>query len=212
MQVLLVEDDPDVRDGMAAALRAAHGLEVRTCASVSLAMRALDELAALDVALVDLGLPDGSGKQVIRRVRSRYPAAIVLVVTIFGDDETIVSSLAAGAHGYLLKGVGGEELVAQVMHALHDGVVLSPVVARRVVQSFWPAQQPEEGSAVRLGRREVELLEQLNAGRTYQEAALSMDLQLGTVQGYVKRVYRKLGARSRIEALRIAVRQGHLRP
>lgn len=207
MNLLVVEDDPAVRAGLTAAMARAPGVVVEGCATVDEALAAAAR-GPLDVALVDLALPDGSGLQVIRNVRSRHPAATILVVTMFDHDDAIVSALQAGANGYLLKHAHPDALLASVREALDHGRVLSPQVAQRVVKTFWPDAPPPP--AVRLGRRERELLEYLQAGLTYEEAAGAMGLRLGTVQGYIKRIYRKLGATTKIEVLRSAARQGLL--
>ena len=207
--LLLVEDDADVRHGLVAML-ARPDRHVEACGTVREAL-AYAACAAVDLALVDLGLPDGTGVDVIRHLRARHPRAVVLVVTMFDDDDTIVAALRAGAHGYLLKQACPEALRASIDDALERGAVLSPEVARRVVTTFWPAEPSTAAVPVRIGRRELELLEHLHAGHTYEEAAARMGLGLGTVQGYIKRVYRKLGASTKVEVLRAAVRRGLLR-
>src|SRR5690606_29800226 len=176
VRILLVEDDPETRRGLAGALSAV-GTEVVPCGSVTVAFDALDR-SSFDLVVVDLGLPDGTGAQVIRRARASTPSAVVLVVTVFDDDESITAALRAGAHGYLLKDASPAELVEQVRAAVDGGGVLSPAVSRRVVAMF---SGPVACSAIRMGRRELELLELLQAGTTYEEAARRMDLQVGTV-------------------------------
>src|SRR5690606_6083123 len=113
-----------------------------------------------------------SGLQVIRHVRSKHPAATILALTVFDDDDTIVGALQAGASGYLLKDGEPDAMLAAIDDALGRGAVLSPPVARRLVATFWPAAPP--APAVRLGKRELELLEHLYAGCTYEEAASRM--------------------------------------
>lgn len=210
MCVLLVEDEPSVREGIATMLLATGDFEVAAaCGLGGEALRLLKDDLSVDLALVDLRLPDVPGVEVLLGVRRLRPHALALALTVFDDDASIFGALRAGAHGYLLKGDAPERLLQAVYDAMSGGAALSVPVARRLVGTFWP----EPGFEVpRLTPREQELLELLHLGYTYEEAARTMKVGLGTVQGYVKTLYTKLGATSKVEAVRMGIRDRLLQP
>ncbi|MGB4117105.1 MAG: response regulator transcription factor [Polaromonas sp.] len=172
--------------------------------------------------LVDLGLPDGTGIQLIRLVRERHPQTHILVITVFGDADNIVNSIQAGANGYLLKEDMQKDmsLVSTIDAIRRGGTPLSPLIASRLLARMQllstPAANKAEASAQPsldttpvsantpahgLAPREVELLLLLGRGYTYQEAAGLMAVELATVQTYVKRIYTKLAVNSRTQAI-----------
>jgi DNA-binding NarL/FixJ family response regulator len=205
MSVLLVEDDPTVRSALATLLAREGGLSVAAaCGTGAEALRILEGPTRLDLALVDLGLPDRAGAEVVRAVRARRPTAVVLVLTVFDDERTVLAALRAGAHGYVLKDEPPEALLRAVREALAGGAPLSAPVRRHLVRSFWPDEPlPRLPSP-----RERELLALLTLGLTYEEAARHMGVELGTVQGYVKTLYGKLGVATKVEAVEAARRHG----
>ena len=213
-RVLIVEDLPDIRAWLSeVACEAFPGI-----AAVAVGRRdeALAEIARqpFDLALVDLGLPDGSGIDVVAALRSRRPAALAVVVTIFDDDEHLFPALQAGAFGYLLKEQPRDALTAQLLRITDGEPPLSPPIARRVLGYFAVAagrhmaavRQLEE--EVRLTDRETEVLQRVAKGYTMPEIAQQFGLSRHTVGDYVKQVYRKLNVSSRAEAALEAVRRG----
>jgi DNA-binding NarL/FixJ family response regulator len=147
-----------------------------------------------DYWLVDLGLPDGTGIELIRLVRELYPSTLILVITVFGDADNIVGSIQAGANGYLLKEDMQKDvsLLSTIEAIRNGGTPLSPVIASRLLSRMQitpstatPARLNEHG----LAPREVELLQLLSRGYTYAEAAELMHVGLGTVQTNIKRIY-----------------------
>jgi len=172
---------------------------------------------------VDLGLPDADGREFIRWVTENQPGASVMVVTVFGDDEHIVSSFAAGAVGYLLKDAPADEIALHIAELVGGGSPISPSVARRMLQHFRvqhaslagrtgrPAQAPApmpEGQM--LSPREHEVLCLIEKGLTYEEIAQALGITWHTVTGYLRRVYRKLEVNSRGEAVFEARQRGVL--
>lgn len=204
-EILLVEDDDAVRNGVGRVLSEAGTLHlVEACPTATDALRVIDTDATIDLALVDIGLPDGSGTAVIQRLRDTRPDAVALAFTIFADDVTIFSALKAGARGYLLKDTSPDELVASVHQALTGGAPLTPAVARRVVDSFVPIRNDETN----LTPREREILELMCHGISYREAADQLGIGAATVQTHVKSIYRKLGVSSKAEATKVAIQRG----
>jgi DNA-binding NarL/FixJ family response regulator len=215
ISVALVEDE--------AATRAALAAAIATDASLSLAgtyARAGEALAALgratpDVLLVDLGLPDMPGLDLIRAVAAQYPSIDVLVFTAFGDEATVISCLEAGARGYLLKGSGVSNIGFDVHEIRSGGSPLSPQIARHLVKRLRPAAAPASvpspSASDAPSPRELEVLNAISRGFSYAETAALLGLQPGTVHSHLKSIYRKLEVRSKTEAVFEATRLGLLK-
>src|SRR5262245_4191951 len=159
---------------------------------------------ALDIMLVDIGLPDVSGIEVIRKLKSLCPGCSALVVTTFGDERTVTAALEAGADGYLLKGTALEELKRDI-HALQDGgSPLSPMIARKLLNRLHAravADTPDVAGDTRLTRREHEILQMIAKGFSYAETSQICGISAGTVHSHLKRIYRKLEVHSKTEAI-----------
>lgn len=168
-----------------------------------------------DVLLVDLGLPDGSGLDVIAAARACLPDCAVMVSTIFGDETHVLRAIEAGAMGYLLKDLSAEELVAEIRSLHAGGSPINPMVARKllmrqVAQSVKP-QEPALEAAVPPSAREAEVLRLVARGYTVDEVAGALGVSPHTVQTFVRRIYTKLQVNSRAGAVREGARQGWLR-
>ena len=159
---------------------------------------------ALDIALVDIGLPDISGIDVIRELKALCPQCNVLVVTTFGDEKTVTSALEAGADGYLLKGIALEELKRD-LHALQDGgSPLSPMIARKLLnrlQTKAVDEKSDAGGETKLTPREHEILAMIAKGFSYAETSKICSISAATVHSHLKRIYRKLEVHSKTEAV-----------
>ncbi len=218
---LIVEDQADTRAWLAQMLSSAFdGIGVVEALTLR---AALDWIAAhtqelsraatkRHIALVDIGLPDGSGIDIVRQL-AKYPAAVTpIVTTIYDDDQHLFDAIAAGAQGYLLKDQHPDTLI-QYLHRIDKGEPpLSPSIARRMLQHF---AQPRPAMAMSpdsedetLTPRETDVLRLLGRGLRVSEAARVLGLTPHTVAGYVKNVYRKLNISSRAEAAVEAVRRG----
>lgn len=205
LRVLVVEDEVWVRRGLVEMLRADPGIE--TCdARTGASALAIARSTPPDVALVDVGLPDITGIEVITELRRVAPACVSLVFTMFDDAPTILAALRAGARGYLLKNAGSERILASIREAVAGGLPLSPAVASLVVESMLKAEP--RGVDESLTPRETELLALLARGQTYAQCAQTMAIGVGTVQSYVKSIYSKLDVTSKAEAAVAAVRLG----
>lgn len=159
---------------------------------------------SLPLALIDLGLPDGSGVELIRHLKKHEPKTMNIVVTIYDDDHYLFSALAAGASGYLLK-EHDKDLLANILKRIEHGEPpLSPSIAHRVLSHFHTASDTSND----LTARETETLTLIAKGLTVAEAAAQMKLSPQTVAGYVKIIYQKLHISSRAEATHEAIRRG----
>lgn len=213
---LLVEDDPAMRDEALAALATLAPEEVRVAASLAEARR-LTRLPALDLAVVDVGLPDGSGLTLVRELAEVAPAAVRVVRTVFDDDATLLGALAAGAQGYLLKGEPLPVLRERLAAAARGEPVVSPAIARRVLAAFRDGAPAEPAPAPRpaprapaLTARETETLAAIARGRTVAEAAAALGVSPNTVKSHLKSAYAKLDVGTRAAAVHAVQRLGLL--
>ena len=210
LDVLVVEDEGWLREDLARLLARA-GSETRLAAACPDGKSAIRFAATgrFDVALVDLGLPDRPGAEVIAELRRLRPAAVLLAFTIFDDAPSVFAALRAGARGYLLKTMPIDRLVAAIHEAHAGGAPMTPTIARFVVDALVekPAA-PTEPALPALTPREAEVLAFLARGITYAEVASALGIGLGTVQSHVKRIYEKLEISSKAEAAALAVKLG----
>lgn len=220
--VLVVEDQPETRDWLLELVREAMPqAELVTFGGLVDALtwlRGLDDRdrGRIGLALVDLGLPDGSGIELIRELADTCADALPVVSTVYDDDSYLFDAIAAGAQGYLLKDQD-RELLLHRLYRIKDGEPpLSPSIARRMMNYFRreptavaaaPLPAVEEGM---LTPRELEVLALLGRGSRVPEAARRLGLTEHTVSTYVKIIYRKLRISSRAEAALEASRRGLL--
>ena len=209
--VAIIEDEREVRQRFEDAVRAHPRLSWQFSAgSVSEAMALVAQRQA-DVYLVDLGLPDRDGRDFIRWLVQQCPDALPMVVTVFGDDEHVLTSLEAGAMGYLLKDSPSSEIAGRIVELFEGGSPISPSVARSVIRRFVkPAAGAQEPLDNPLSQRELEVLRLIEKGMTYDEVAQVLALSWHTVTAYLRRVYRKLQVHSRGEAVFEARQRGIL--
>ena len=205
--ILIVEDVNETRKWLCEIVRSAFpDCEIREAATVRAGLAAAAE-ANYDLALIDLGLPDGSGLEVLRSLCLVCPQAVPIVTTVMGDDASIVSALSAGAQGYLLKENPVELLTRQLLQLAEGIPAISPSVARRIMEHFrrtGPAASPDG----ELTSREREVLALIGRGLRNSEVAADLGLADSTVASHIKAIYRKLGISSRAEASWHATRMG----
>ncbi|RYE62202.1 MAG: response regulator transcription factor [Oxalobacteraceae bacterium] len=216
-QILIVEDQVDTRAWLVQMVTAAFQhievAETTSCASTFAWLKENGTRMAGSVsplALIDLGMPDGSGIDIIRELNERYPAIVRVVTTIYDDDRHLFESIAAGAQGYLLKDHHPDTIV-QYLHRIDNGEPpLSPTIAQRMLQHFahTRAPLPNPKSSGALTAREVDVLRLMGRGLRVAEAARVLGITPHTVAGYVKAIYRKLNISSRAEAAIEATHRG----
>ena len=209
IRVAMVEDDAASRDALAGAVARAPGMRMAwTAASRGEALARLPG-TPLYVLLVDLGLPDGTGLDVIAAARAALPACAVMVSTIFGDETHVLRAIEAGAMGYVLKDLSAAELVAEIRSLHAGGSPINPLVARKLLLRQAAPPAPAEPPAP-LSAREAEVLRLVARGYTADEVAAALGVSPHTVQTFVRRIYTKLQVGSRAEAVREGQRQGWL--
>lgn len=205
---LLLEDLPDVAAWLSGLLQQRFpGIAVTHAATLGQARRALDAGLQPQLALVDLGLPDGDGTALIRPLSQRCPGCTIVVTTLFGDDAHVFPALRAGAQGYLLKDQPEERLAAALDGILQGEPPLSPAIARRLLRAFQPVA-PDDGAAETLSAREREVLVLVSKGCRLPELAEKLQISRHTVSDHLKNIYRKLNVNSRAEATLEAARLG----
>jgi DNA-binding NarL/FixJ family response regulator len=213
--ILLLEDLPEIRAWLRKlVLQVFPGSTIVESARVHDALEHVGA-AKFDLALIDLGLPDGSGVDVVTKLRDVQPEAQSVVVTIHDDDEHLFPALQAGAFGYILK-EQARELISEQLHRISQGEPpLSPSIARRVMAYFSakakPQQQTDMLPAVSLTDREREVLLRVAKGYTLPEIGVQLGLSRHTIADYVKQIYRKLNVSSRAEVALEAQRLGLFR-
>jgi len=202
--VLVVDDQRLMREGLRTLLELEPDLRVAGEAGDGQA--ALDAYAALqpDVVLMDVRMPGMDGVEATRRLREQWPGARVIILTTFNDDASVFEGLRAGALGYLLKDVSGQELAEAVRTVAGGGALIEPSVARRVLAEFArlapPARPPDAGLAEPFSEREREIVRLVAAGLSNREIGERLCLAEGTVKNYVTTILQKMGARDRTQA------------
>jgi len=215
-RILVVDDDDAFRESVCAAIARDDGMALAEQANSVAAARQAIESGDFDVALIDLGLPDGNGIELIREISRTRPDADVMVVTVFGDEAHVLASIEAGATGYLLKRSLNDTLGETVRELRAGGSPISPVIARQLLHRFKRAtpEAPQPPATVvddgGLSEREREVLLFIAKGFTVGEIANMLHLSAHTVATHVKHIYRKLAVHSRTEAVFEAGRMGLL--
>lgn len=211
VSVLIVEDDERFRAAFAATITAAPDLKlVGTASDLPQGLLLLRELKP-DVLLVDLGLPSGSGIELIRHAHSHLPATDVMVVSVFGDEPHVMASLEAGATGYLLKDTHPADLAEQIRTLHAGGSPISPVIARRLLLRLAGDPSPVPDGEALLSPQERQVLTYSAKGFSFEEIARMLGVSRHTVMTYVKRSYRKLQVHSKTEAIYEARKLGLVR-
>ena len=213
--VLLIEDDEHTRNGLKSSVDNHEQLSV--CSAVGTFKQGLAELEKMqpDVLLVDLGLPDGDGSDLIREVYQRGYSTDVMVITVFGDEKHVIKAVEAGATGYILKDGSNSYIAQSILQLINGGSPISAPIARYLLTRFHEPENikmaEESNSAVELPyltKREREVLSLLSRGFNFNEIAENLNISSHTVTSHVKHIYRKLAVRSRSEAVFEAMQLG----
>ena len=199
IRVFLVDDHEIVRRGIAELLGAEHDIEVIGEASTAAQARSRIAATRPDVVLLDVRLPDGSGIDVCRDVRSQNPRVKCLIFTAYDDDDALSAAVIAGASGYVLKDVRGSGLVDSLRRVAAGRTLLDPVLTRKVIERIHTRNDtdPRLGS---LTARESQILALIAVGLTNREIGTELSLAEKTVKNYVSGLLAKLGLHRRTQA------------
>lgn len=170
-------------------------------------MRKIPDLGRIDLILMDIEMPVMDGIEATRQLKAQFPGIKVLMLTIFDDDENIYNSILAGADGYILKEERGDKILACMAETLEGGAGMSAGVAARVLRMMKNAPAPATSNQhFDLTPREIEILEQLKAGLSYEKIGENLFISYGTVRKHIENVYRKLQVHNKVEAVQKAIK------
>jgi DNA-binding NarL/FixJ family response regulator len=208
--VAIVEDQSEIREGLAALIGGTAGYRC------SAAFRSMEEALARipgqvpHVVLVDIGLPGMSGIDGVRLLKARHADLLILMLTIYDDDERVFDAMCAGACGYLLKKTQPARLLESIREVVEGGAPMSPEVARRVIGLFREIRPPSHAD-YHLTPHEARLLKLLVEGHNYRSAAAELHVTVNTISFHLRRIYDKLQVHSKSEAVAKALRQRLIR-
>ena len=211
-KALVVEDDrffqEVIKEGMA---QAVPGSKVDLCRNTMEAMRCVEEHGTTyQLAIIDLGLPDGDGLSIIRSLVKTSPSTLIMVVSVASDERRVIEAVRAGAIGYVVKGDTTLSITKAIDQLLNG---INPVSAKLAgyflrLAGRETARDNATAPVKRLTARELDLLREFALGKSYQEAAEAMQISLTTVQTHTRNLYRKLGVKSSLRALSKAKEHG----
>lgn len=201
IRTAIVEDDPEVVLQIETAIAQCDDIEIAWIARNATSAKPLIAAGEFDVLLCDLGLPDGSGIDLITRTAELFDDIDILVVTMFADQRNVLDSIKAGARGYLLKGDHPDSWVENIREIRNGGSPVSPIIARQLLKRLQPQRVAGETKLEALSEREKQVLDLLARGFSYAECAGILTVSSHTVGTFVKRIYRKLEVNSRAEAV-----------
>jgi DNA-binding NarL/FixJ family response regulator len=216
IRVMLVEDDINFQNALIAAMQMAPDMLLTNIASTRLQGLQLLDTYEIDVLLVDLGLPDGSGIDIISKAHEKFPSCNIMVSTVFGDELHVMQSLEAGASGYLLKDSEPSRMVYEIRSLYQGGSPISPLIARQILTRFREENIPPKQTSpihkqhAALSAREQEVLEYITRGFTADEIASLISVSRHTVLTFIRRIYIKLEVNSKAAAIYEARNQGLL--
>lgn len=202
MRIAVVEDDVGSREKLARVLESIPDCTVVFCCES--AEQALERFVPgmVDVFIVDIGLPGMSGVELVRRLVIRQPGLLVLMWTVFEDREVVVAAIRAGAVGYLTKGDASASMETSLRQVLAGGSPMSPGIARKLIRELQPLERGP--SPEQLSPRERHIIRAISEGLSYKEIGTLLAISVHTVHAHIRKVYAKLQAEDRTDALRRA--------
>lgn len=200
IKVAIVEDRREIRDGLGMLINGTEGY--RVTGSYRSMEEALEKIGhnLPDLVLSDIGLPGMSGIEGVRILKERHPDLMIVMLSVYDDDDRIFDALCAGANGYLLKKTPPARLIESLREAATGGAPMSPEVARRVVHLFREFRPPERAD-YQLTPHETRLLKLLVEGHNYKTAAFELNVSVNTIAFHMKHIYEKLQVHSKSEAV-----------
>ncbi len=200
IKVAIVEDRREIRDGLGMLINGTEGY--RVTGSYRSMEEALEKVghSLPDLVLSDIGLPGMSGIEGVRILKQRHPDLMIVMLSVYDDDDRIFDALCAGANGYLLKKTPPARLIESLREAATGGAPMSPEVARRVVHLFREFRPPERAD-YQLTPHETRLLKLLVEGHNYKTAAFELNVSVNTIAFHMKHIYEKLQVHSKSEAV-----------
>lgn len=208
IKIVIVEDNKTIREGLALVINATDNL--KCMANYSSCEKMLNQIEedSPDLILMDIGLPGMSGIEGIKKVKEIHPDMLILILSIYEDDDNIFKALCAGACGYLVKKTPPSQLIESILEAYDGGSPMSANIARKVVGYFQKNAKHFDKSEDNLSDREKEILTSLSKGNSYKLIADSLCISIDTVRYHIRNIYKKLQVHSQSEAVATALRKG----
>jgi DNA-binding NarL/FixJ family response regulator len=202
ISVSIVDDSAKLRESIVAFINNAPGFScISAYSNGDEAILRLPEDNP-EVVLMDINMPGMNGIECVSRLKTIAPKMQIIMLTVYGDNDQIFDALVAGASGYLLKRVTPEKLLEAIKDVHEGGAPMSSFIARKVVASFQKLRRNEKGGQnFHLAPKEQMILERLTKGMTYKEICGELDISIGTMRTYIRRIYEKLHVHSRTEAV-----------
>jgi DNA-binding NarL/FixJ family response regulator len=198
LKIYIVEDLEDVRNGYVFLINKYSEFECAGFNSAESVLKRLETETA-NVILMDVNLPGMSGIECTKRIKLMHPEILIMMFTVYENNENVFSALEAGASGYILKQSTPTDLIAAIEELCRGGSPMSSVIARKVVNSF--KSIPAENATAGLSNREREVLDLLAAGDRYKDIGDKLYISISTVRSHIQKIYDKLHVHNRTEAL-----------
>ena len=208
IHVVITEDKITIREGLALLIDATDGM---TCVAQ---YGSCEEMLAdiqnhqPDVILQDIGLPGMCGIDGVKEIRNILKDVVILMLTVYEDEDNVFESLKAGASGYLLKKTSPVNLIDSIRDAYNGGSPMSSSIARKVVSFFQKGKSSTSDEDANLSEREIEILESLSEGNSYKMTADKLFISIDTVRTYIRSIYKKLHVHSQSGAVAKAIKRG----
>ena len=208
VRIAIVDDNTFLIKAVAEKLSFFEDLEVRYTAMHGEELLAkLEENHNIDLILMDIEMPIMNGIEATFKVKQKYPHIKIIMLTVFDNDENIFNAIKAGADGYLLKEINAGDLHSGMLETLNGGAAMNPSIALKTLKLLRnPFVEELETEDIKLTTREVEVLEQLSKGLSYNAVAENLYLSTGTIRKHIENIYRKLQVHNKLEAVQKAKR------
>lgn len=204
ISVVIVEDDDQIREGISTLINTTEGFVLNGAFSNCRELLIHIENNLPDVFLMDISMPGMTGIECTTKIKSKHPAANIIMLTVYDDDTQIFESLRAGASGYILKKTPLDEIIEAIKNVTSGGAPMTPSIAKRVLNYF--NESGKVSGEYNLSPREKEILQELVNGFSYKKIAEKLFISLDTVRSHIKNIYQKLHVNSKSEAVAKALK------
>jgi DNA-binding NarL/FixJ family response regulator len=202
IKIIIVEDNKTIREGLTVLINATDGLKcVNNFSNCEDMLKDLEEINP-DLILMDIGLPGMSGIEGIKEAKIILPDILILMLSVYEDNDNIFDALCAGACGYLIKKTPPARLIEAINEAYNGGSPMSANIARKVVSYFNNNVQRSESSDIQLSDREIQILTNLSRGNSYKIIADTVCISIDTVRYHIRNIYKKLHVNSKLGAVK----------
>lgn len=208
-RVAIVDDNTFLIKTVEEKLSFFEDLEVRfTAMNGKDVLEKLEENNSIDLILMDIEMPVMNGIEATEQVKQKYPQIKIIMLTVFDNDENIFNAIKAGADGYLLKEINAGDLHSGILETLNGGAAMNPSIALKTLKLLRNpfVEDKQEKEELKLTSREVDVLEQLSKGLSYNAVAENLILSTGTIRKHIENIYRKLQVHNKLEAVQKAKR------